>query len=71
MSSRVLVSVSATIGTSSMPLGLTTGSCTPRCVGSQSRLDSSVSCSFTSESMRGCPTLNWTVSTAMPGCVTE
>ena len=54
-----------------MPFGFTTGSITPRCVGSQSRFDISVSYSFTSESMRGWPTLYWTVSTAMPGCVTE
>ena len=60
-----------TIGTSSMPFGLTTGSSTPRCAGSQSLWDINVSYSLTSASMRGSPTLNCTVSTAIPGCVTE
>ena len=66
-----LNSVSETMGTSSMPLGLTSGGCTPRPWGSQSAFDCTVSYSRTSASVRGTPTLNCTVSTATPGRATE
>ena len=55
------------MGTSSMPLGLTIGGSTPNPAGSQSLLDCTVSCSRTSASVRGTPTLNCTVTTASPG----
>jgi hypothetical protein len=70
-SGRSLYSVSATIGTSSMPLGLTIGSPTPTCGLIQSRLAISVSCRRTSAAMRSSPTLNCTVRMARPGRVTE
>ena len=60
-------SVKVTIGTSSMPLGLISGSPTPRPRGSQSLFALTVSCSRTSASVRGTPTSNCTVITASPG----
>ena len=59
------------MGTSSMPLGLTIGSPTSSCAGSQSRLEWIVSYNRTSASVRGTPTLNCTVMTAMPGFDTD
>ncbi len=59
------------MGTSSMPLGLTSGSSTPRPRGSQSAWLLMESCSRTSASVRGTPTLNCTVRTAMPGRETD
>ena len=67
----LLYSVSETMGTSSMPLGLMMGSSTPRLRGNQSALSRMVSCSRTKASVRGTPTLNWTVSTATPGRETD
>jgi hypothetical protein len=66
-----LNSVSVTIGTSSMPLGLMIGASTPRPLGSQSAFELTVSYSRTSASMRGTPTLNCTVITARPGRDTD
>ena len=54
------------MGTSSMPLGLMTGASTPSPLGSQSELAPTVSYRRTSASLRLTPTLNCTVSTAMP-----
>ena len=67
----LLNSVSVTIGTSSMPLGLINGVSTPRPLGSQSALELTVSYSRTSASVRGTPTLNCTVRTARPGRETD
>ena len=64
-------SVTASTGTSSMPLGLTIGVSVPRPAGSQSWLALSTSYRRTSASVRGTPTLNCTVSTATPGRDTE
>ncbi len=64
-------SVIATIGTSSMPLGLTSGSPTSSSGGSQSRCDRIVSCSRTTASLRETPTLYWTVIIAWPGFDTD
>jgi len=66
-----LHSVTASTGTSSIPLGLTIGVSAPRSAGSQSWLALSTSYRRTSASVRGTPTLNCTVSTAMPGRATE
>ena len=63
--------VTPSTGTSSMPLGLTIGVKVPRSRGSQSWLALSTSYKRTSASVRGTPTLNCTVSTAMPGRATE
>ena len=54
-----------------LPLGLTMGVRVPRSRGSQSWLALSTSYRRTSASVRGTPTLNCTVSTAMPGRATE
>ena len=59
------------MGTSSTPLGLMMGSITPSPLGSQSALALMVSCSRTKASVCATPTLNCTVSTAMPGCETD
>jgi hypothetical protein len=59
------------MGTSSMPLGLTKGSPTPRPLGSQSAFALIVSYRRTSASVRGTPTLNCTVTTARPGRDTD
>ena len=59
------------MGTSSMPLGLISGSPTPRPGGSQSALALTVSYRRTSASVRGTPTLNCTVITARPGRETD
>ena len=59
--------VSASTGTSSMPLGLTIGGKVPRSRGNQSWLALSTSYKRTKASVRGTPTLNCTVSTATPG----
>ena len=67
----LLNSVSVTMGTSSMPLGLMMGSSTPRPFGSQSALEFTVSYSRTSASVRGTPTLNCTVMIATPGRDTD
>ncbi len=64
-------SVTASTGTSSMPLGLTIGVSVPRSRGSQSWLAFSTSYSRTSASVRGTPTWNCTVSTASPGRAIE
>ena len=64
-------SVSATIGTSSMPLGTTTGVSVPTSRGNQFWLALSTSYSRTRASVRGTPTLNSTVTTARPGRATE
>ena len=63
--------VTPSTGTSSMPLGLTIGANTPRFPGSQSWLALSTSYRRTSASVRATPTLNCTVSTAMPARETE
>ena len=63
--------VSDTMGTSSMPLGLISGSGKPRLRGSQSAFSRMVSCNLTSASVRGTPTLNCTVMIATPGRETE
>ena len=60
-----------TIGTSSMPLGLTMGGNTPSPCGSQSVLELSVSYKRTNASVRGTPTLYCTVITATPGLDTD
>ena len=70
VSSR-LHSVTASTGTSSMPLGRTIGASVPRPAGSQSWLALSTSYRRTSASVRGTPTLNCTVSTARPGRAIE
>ena len=67
LSGSSLNRVRVTTGTSSMPLGRMMGSCAPRPRGSQSALLRRVSCRRTSASVRGTPTANCTVSTAMPG----
>ncbi len=54
-----------------MPLGLMIGASVPRLGETQSRLELIVSYRRTSASTRGTPTLNCTVSTAMPGRETE
>ncbi len=54
-----------------MPFGLTSGSPTPSSGGSQSRCDRIVSCRRTTASLRGTPTLNWTVTIACPGRDTD
>ena len=67
----LLHKVTASTGTSSMPLGLTMGASVPSSRGSQSWLALSTSYRRTSASVRGTPTLNCTVITAMPGRATE
>ena len=66
-----LHSVTASTGTSSMPMGRTMGVSVPSPAGSQSWLAFSTSYRRTSASVRGTPTSNCTVSTAMPGRETE
>ena len=60
-----------TIGTSSIPLGLTIGLPTPKLCGNQSELEFKVSYKRTKASVRGTPTLYCTVTTAMPGRETD
>ena len=60
-------SVSATMGTSSTPLGLMMGAPTPKPRGNQSALAPTVSYRRTTAVWRGTPTLNCTVSSATPG----
>ena len=57
-------SVTVTTGTSSTPLGLTSGSLAPR--GIASRLELSLSYNLTSEGSNSSPTLNCTVTRASP-----
>ena len=59
------------MGTSSMPIGLMMGSPTPSVGDTQSLFELMVSYRRTSAWVRSSPTLNCTVSTAMPGLVTE
>ena len=54
-----------------MPLGLTIGASVPSSRGSQSWFALRTSYSRTSASVRATPTLNCTVSTAIPGRATE
>ena len=70
-SSFLPCNVRDTIGTSSMPLGLMSGSGKPRLRGNQSAFSRIVSCNLTKASVRGTPTLNCTVMMATPGRETE